>query len=589
MGGVPSASRLMRFGAFELDVRSGELRKQGTLIKLQEQPLRILEMLLAKRGEVVTREELRSILWPNNTFVDFDHGLNKAINKLREALGDSAESPRFVETLSRRGYRFIGDMHTADATGDSIVVLPLVNMSADPENEYFADGITEEIINALAQIRDLHVVARSSAFSFKGKHIDPRVVGEQLNVRTVLEGSVRRAGNQLRITAQLVNAADGFHLWSERYDREMKDVFEIQDDIARGIVERLKMTLEGGGERPLIKAGTQNLEAYQLYLKGRVLLPRRGPTAQYLDCFARAVQLDPDYAQAWAGLADSHSVLGYTGIVPPGPAMAKALDAARRAVALDGSLAEAHNALAIASLMGAWDNATAEREFRRALTSNPRYIQARVWYALFYLMYSEGRMNEAMAEAKLALESDPLSGYAHLMYALICAYAGEYPTAIKASRRSVELDPESYLARMILGEVLRVGGEFEESVANGELALAMSGRHAWAQASLAIAFADWGKPEHAEAIYAELLGRSRRQYVAPCALAVVALAASKDDEALQFARQAVEMRDPHCQFWFSRYGHVVDRLYTYPRFRELIALMGRDDWLRDQEPVSRQP
>ena len=261
----------MRFGVFEVDFRSGELRKQGVKIKLQKQPFQVLEILLERPGEVVTREELQKRIWPPDTFVDFEQGLHGAIKRLREALDDSAESPRFIETLSRRGYRFIApasgtaiDAHAAlrvNVTRDSIAVLPFTNISSDPENDFFADGITEEIINALAQIRELHVVARSSAFSFKGKHADARSVGEQLNVRTVLEGSVRKYGNRLRITAQLVNAADGYHLWSERYDREMKDVFEIQDEIARSIAGLLRVTLEDN-EQPFVKAGTENLEAY---------------------------------------------------------------------------------------------------------------------------------------------------------------------------------------------------------------------------------------------------------------------------------------------------------------------------------------
>src|SRR6201981_3523927 len=249
----------VRFGQFEVDLRAGELRKQGVRIRLQEQPFQVLAMLIDHSGQVVSREELQSKLWPADTFVDFDHSLNRAINKLREALGDSADNPRFIETLAKRGYRFIGDIGTRSEAGDSIIVLPFVNMSADPENEYFADGITEEIINALTQIRDLHVVARSLAFSFKGKHIDPRNVGEQLKVRTVLEGSVRRAGNQLRITVQLVNAADGFHLWSERYDREMKEVFATQDEIARSIAQRLQVTIDADEAGPLVKPGKQNL------------------------------------------------------------------------------------------------------------------------------------------------------------------------------------------------------------------------------------------------------------------------------------------------------------------------------------------
>jgi TolB-like protein len=283
---APRESRILRFGVFEVDLQVGQLRKSGMRQKLAAQPFGVLRVLLEHPQQLITREELRQRIWPKDTFVDYELALKKAVSHIRNVLGDSAENPRFIETLSRRGYRFIAPVNevvvdrrtapTLSATRDSIVVLPFINISADSENEFFADGITEEIINALAQIKDLHVVARSSAFSLKGKHIDPRLVGEQLNVRTVLEGSVRRVDNRLRITVQLVNAADGYHLWSERYDREMKDVFQIQDEIARSIAERLKVTSERGGQGPLVKAATKNLEAYQLYLKGPALLYKRG-------------------------------------------------------------------------------------------------------------------------------------------------------------------------------------------------------------------------------------------------------------------------------------------------------------------------
>src|SRR5215469_1146685 len=464
--------KTIRFGTFELAADAGELRKQGLKIRLQEQPLRVLQMLLANPSRLVSRDELRKALWPSNSYVDFDQGLNRAINKLREALDDSAESPRFIETIAKRGYRFIGDSHTPSATGDSIVVLPFSNMSAEPENEYFADGITEEIINALAQIKDLHVVARSSAFSFKGKNIDPRVVGEQLNVRTVLEGSVRRADNQLRITVQLVNAADGFHLWSERYDREMKDVFAIQDEIARAIARRLQVAFEGNEAEPLVKAGTENLEAYQSYVKGRALLYKRGTAIpRALECWQRAVTRDPEYALAWAGLADSYTALGYYGLARPQDSMPKGMEAARRAAAIDPSLAEAHSALAMASLMGTWDRAEAERGFLRSRELNPRYTQARAWYGFFYLQLSEGQLAEGMLQAKLALESDSLSGYAHAIYSLTCLDVGKISEAIQASRQALMVDSENYLARVTLQGSLWVSGELEESLAIGELAL----------------------------------------------------------------------------------------------------------------------
>jgi adenylate cyclase len=570
------------FGAFELDASAGELRKQGVRIRLQEQPLRILQMLLANHGQVVTREELRNALWPTNSFVDFDQGLNRAINKLREALGDSAESPRFIETLAKRGYRFIGDLRAHSTAADSIVVLPFINMSPDPENEYFADGITEEIINALAQIRDLHVVARSSAFSFKGKHVDPRVVGEQLNVRTVLEGSVRRVDNQLRITVQLVNAADGFHLWSERYDREMEDVFAIQDEIARSIAQRLQVAFEGGESGPLVKPGTKDLEAYQLYVKGRALLYKRGPAIpRALECCRRAVTLDPEYALAWAGLADSYTALGYYGLACAQESVLKGIEAARRAVAIDSSLAEAHSALAMASLMGTWDRPEAAREFLRSIELNPKYPQARTWYAFFYLQLSEGQLAEGMREAKLALESDPLSGYAHAIYSLTCLVAGKVGEAVQASRQALVLDPENYLARITLQGCLWVSGEFEGSIAIGELALAMSGRHAWPMMLRALTLADCGKGADADAVYCEMLARARHQYVPPGALAVAASAAAREEDAVRHAREALETRDPHCQLWWSRYFPTSARLYAYSGFREIVALMGRSAWLQN--------
>lgn len=575
-------------------MRGGEVRKHGFRIRLQDQPFHVLQVLLEHPGELVTREELQRQIWHADTFVDFEKGLNNAIKRLREALGDDAEKPRFIETLSKRGYRFISPVEqlgnearrpsgpAADVTVDSIAVLPFTSMSADPEDEFFADGMTEEIINALAQIDQLHVVARTSAFSFKGKYIDVRAVGKRLNVRTVLLGSVRRAGNELRITAQLINVEDGYHLWSDRYDRELKDIFEIEDEIARAIAERLKITLKVGEQEPLVKAGTRNLEAYQLYVKGRALLYRRGgAVSRAAECFEREVALDPDYALAWAGLADSYTVLGYYGHACPEANMPKAVEAARSAVAIAPSLAEAHNALAMASLMGTWDRVKAEREFMRAIELNPRCTQARDWYALFYLQFSEGRFMEGMAQAKLALVSDPLSSYAHAVYSMTCGLAGKHVEAVQASRRAVELDPESYLAQMILQAVLHFSGQLEESIVAGELALAMSGRLSWSMTALAVTFAGLGKPTDADAVYAEMLARSRRLYVSPSQLAVAAAGAGRENKAIRHAREALEIRDPACQVFFSRHVPFSSLLYAYPRFCEIIERMGRSEWLRD--------
>src|SRR3954471_25087777 len=292
MAAFNGAPRIIRFASFELDEGAGELRREGMKIRLQEQPFQILTILLNNAGKIVSRDELREKIWTSNTFVDFDHGINNAIKRLREALGDTSDTPRYIETLPRRGYRFLHAL-AAVTSEVSIAVLPFLSLSTDPENEIFADGMCEEIISSLAQLKNLHVTARTSSFAFKGKHVDLRVIGEQLNVRTVLEGSVRKSGNRLRITAQLVSAADGYHLWSETYDREMKDVFAIQEEIANSIAQRLEVTIDSD-QRPLFRAGTDNLEAFKFYMQGRSLFFQRGPhVIRSVERFKQAVTLDP--------------------------------------------------------------------------------------------------------------------------------------------------------------------------------------------------------------------------------------------------------------------------------------------------------
>jgi serine/threonine protein kinase/tetratricopeptide (TPR) repeat protein len=495
--------------------------------------------------------------------------IDRALQKNREERYQTAsEMRRDLKAVRARSWPVVPEK--------SIAVLPFANLSMDPENEFLADGITEEIINALAQIERLHVAASTSAFSFKGKHAELRVIGERLNVRTILEGSVRRAGNSLRINAQLINVADGYHLWSERYEREMKDVFDVQDEIARTIADRLKVTFEGVGQEPLVKAGTKNPEAYQRYLKGRALLYRRGGAIpRAVECLEQAVSLDPEYALACAGLADSYTVLGYYGLARPEACMPKGMQAARRAVALDPSLAEAHTALAIASLMGAWNKAEAEREFLCALELNPRYLQARDWYALFYLQFAVGRLDEGVEQARQALNSDPLSSYANTIFGFTCCFAGRYAVGVQACERAVELDSESFVARWAHHFALHASGRFEEAAHAGELALAMSGRHHWVMANLAVTFADWGKPADAGALYAELAARGRRSFVSPSWLALAAAAAGLEDETIRHAREACEIRDPVAIAVFSKWWRFYSmRLRAYPRFCELLAGTG---------------
>ena len=589
---IPCSGKLvqksLKVGNWVVDPSLNSMSSEGRTIRLEPKIMEVLLCLAQHPGETLSKEQLFQAVWPN--IVVTEDVLRRCIGELRRAFDDDARNPAIIETVSKRGYRLLAPVSALAAAPapplaesvvtDSIVVLPFTNMSADPENEYFADGITEEIIDALAQIPGLHVVARSSAFSLKGKYVDLRIVGEQLNVRTVLEGSVRRADNRLRITAQLVSTADGYHLWSERYEREMKDVFAIQEEIAQAIAQRLKITFPWGG-KPLVKISTPNLEAYQSYLKGQALLYKRGSAIpRALTCCRRAVELDPNYALAWATLANCYTLLCWYGAAAPQEFMPKATEAARRAVALDPSLAEAHCAVAVTSFLYTWERAEAEREFARAIQLNPKDIQALTWYG-FYLQFSEGRLTEGMGQAKLALASDPLSGYANAMYASTCQLAGKTAESLEFIRHAVQLDSESFFANWVLQVVLQSSGQFEASVAAGESALAMSGRNPWSIAWLAVALADCGKAGEAEMLYLEMQARARRQYVAPTSLAVAALATAREEEVIRYAREAYEIRDPVCTSFFSRYFYLSPRLYRDPRFREIVAQMGRSDWLRD--------
>ena len=436
-------------------------------------------------------------------------------------------------------------------------------MSADPENEFFADGITEDIINALTQLEGLRVAARTSSFSFKGKSPEISEVATRLKVKTVLEGSVHRAANRLRVTAQLINAADGYHIWSERFDRELQDVFAIQDEIATKIAERLKVTLTGDAGAPLVKPQTDNLEACQLYVKGRALLYKRGlGMRRGLECFKQSIVLDPSYALAWAGLADAYTTLGYYGFAVPGDMAAEARRAAVRALELGPDLAESHNALACAALMFDRDWTTSEREFRRALELNPSYVQARCWYALFYLQCVAGRFEDGVAEARRALDLDPLSAYATTVYALTLGMAERNSDAIHYARLAVERDPDSFVARWILEICLFLDARFAESVAAAEMALAISGRHAWALAGLADTYAQWGKPAEARALYDELCARAVREYVSPTVLAWAAASVGETDRARSLVEQAYRDGDP-----FLLFARV-------PTFHALLAVPG---------------
>jgi TolB-like protein/Tfp pilus assembly protein PilF len=565
--------RAVKFGVFEADFNAGELRKNGIKLRLQGQPFQVLAALLENPGLVVSREELRNKVWPADTFVDFDKGLNTAINKIREALGDSADNPRFIETIPRHGYRLMKSFAVAmPDDAPSVAVLPFLNLSSDPENEFFADGMSEEVISALMQIKKLHVVARTSSFSFKGKHADLRVIGEQLNVRTVLEGSVRRIGNRLRVTAQLVNVCDGYHLWSEKYDRELKDIFEVQDEIARAIAQRLEVTLEGD-QQSFTRAGTENLEAFKSYLQGRALSFNRGPRfPQSLGFYKKAVTLDPGYGLAWSALADTYNMLGLYGLQKPADCLPQAKDAAAHAVALSPSLAESHNSLAMSHLLHDWDRQASEREFLIALELNPRYAQAKYWYALFLLHFALGRFEEGLSQTIQVIESDPLSGWARAMLACMYINVNQLDEAVRMAEAALQFEPDSFIARFALFTALNTQERYSEAATFAESVLTISGRHSWLMGSLALTYSELGRTADSDAIYEELRWRAKREYVSPGVLAWAASGNGQVEQAILHTQEAHAIGDP--VLMAGKYWPSFARLRRDPRFNRILIERG---------------
>ena len=460
---------------------------------------------------------------------------------------------------SGRAVASAGASLTPDRAGPddtpSVAVLPFENLSPDQQNEFFGDGLAEEILNALAQVDGLRVAARTSSFSFKTRPVDLKDVGAKLHVGTVLDGSVRRSGNRVRVMVQLVDVENGYQLWSERYDRQMADIFDVQDEIAQAIAERLKVTLATSGGR-LVRQPTRNVEAYELYIRGRALLLKRGRhVAEGMQCLRRAVDLDPEFAAAWSGLADSYTVRGYWSMATPGEVMPRGLTAARRAVALDPELAEGHSALAMALLLWERDYDGAEQAFLRCLELNPNYVQGRGWYGQFYLQWARGRTADGVAEVRRALEADPLSAYSTALLALSLFCHGGKAEALALARRGVELDRDSLMTHWVHGMAAHFAGHLDEAVAAFKMAEAVSDVHPYPVAQAVVAHADLGKPADARAEYARLLDLASRRYVAPTMLAQAAAAVGEQATAIDLAHQACDERDPVllilCRVWPS--------------------------------------
>ena len=474
---------------------------------------------------------------------------------------------RFAEALDEKA-------RPAAELERSIAVLPFANISGDPENEYFSDGISEEIINALTQLPGLRVAARTSSFSCKGKNLDLRTIGDQLNVATVLEGSVRRAGGRIRITAQLVSVGDGYHLWSERYDRELTDIFLVQDEIATAIAGKLKVTLGVGTDRQLVRPPTANLEAYDLYLKGHAFVKQRGPALlRAAECFEQAVALDPGFAMAHAELAEALTLLSLYGIVFPAEIRDRVRHAASRALELEPGLVATQIALALYSIMVEFDQEGARAAFARAIELDPTDIDARTFQAAFDFCYIRGDFARARSQLLGVLESDPLSAVAHGQAGIVLGFAGWLEEAEAQSRRGIELDPNAFYSHWALLHAMMLGADPGAAVVAGRQMLARFGRHPWLMMGVAYASGAAGEPDRADAIYAELAARARGEYVQPIALAVSAIGAGRDDLAIEHVREAARIRDPLLAAT-ARFGPMFPRIRGTPAYQEILKELG---------------
>jgi TolB-like protein len=510
---VPAPTeRVLRFGTFELDIRVGELRKRGEKLRLQGQPLQVLAILLMRAGDLVTRAELRVEIWTADTFVDFDHSLHNAIARLREVLGDSAETPRYIETLPRCGYRFIarvdevkpkelmptaGHSYQFDARGiQSIAVLPLGNLSGDPGHDYFADGMTEALITSLAKIKALRVISRTSAMQYKGAPQSLPQIARELSVDVVIEGSVSRSGERVRITAQLIHAASDHHVWAESYERDFRDILSLQSEIARQVANQVRIIVTPEERARLGSARQINPEAHDWYLRARYYWNKRTEESvkKGLSYFHRAIDSDPTYAQGYAGLADSYNILGYDNALPPTEAYPKGKAAALQALELDDSLAEPHATLGVIKRDFEWDWSGAEEEFQKAIELNPGCVEAYHWRRTLLSML--GRHAEALREKNRALAVDLLSVVINRSGAHVLLRSG-----LRSVARALSIcagdGPEFRFRTPLAGACVPTEKPVQEAIAELETGVLLSGNSTLALAKLGHGYAMAGRCDEA--------------------------------------------------------------------------------------------
>jgi TolB-like protein/DNA-binding winged helix-turn-helix (wHTH) protein/Tfp pilus assembly protein PilF len=588
-----SISEVLQFGLFELDIQQAELRKRGVRIKLQEQPLKVLHLLLQNRGEIVTREQLRTNIWPANTFVEFDHGLYSAMARLREALGDSSENPSFIETVARRGYRFIAPVTSPGTIAVSIseppvttrpprsrrlvvgvlggllaaglllgvvlgfnlansrdwlrrrsnpqvrslAVLPLQNLSGDPTQEYFADGITDELITELAELGSVRVISRTSVMQYKGAQKPLRQIANELGVDAIVEGSVQRSGQHVRVTAQLIDAATDQHLWARTCDRELGDVLLLQSDMAGAIAQEIRAEINGNGRPVVAQVSHVDPEEEDLYLRGRYHLGKGSEEEinKGIEYFRQGIEHSPRDARNYAALADSYLALSDY-YVSPAVTLELGKQAAMNALQLDDNLAETHVSLGAIRFLYDWDWPQAEREFTQAVKLNPNSSDAHLWRGVF--LAQMGRSDEGISEIKLAENLDPLSLAVHVNAGWVYYLARRDEQAVQEWRKILDIDPHftvthssiwiAYLKQAEIGTVLHAQSQGD---ADALQLAAITGRQAVS-----------GNRAEAERLLSRLDSISKRHYVCPYEMATAHAILGNKDKALDWLSRGLKER-----------------------------------------------